>query len=423
MTKATTMSELDLPPASESRRAERFERRRNDFINAASQIMNARGLRGMTLADVAQQLGMTTPSVRHYFKRKEELATACILQAIERVETLLDTAHAAGGVRERVNAFVHGYIDMFARIARQEEPPLASFSEVRTLEAQQLEPLSSAYKGMIRKVRRLLKGPEFDRMDQETVQLRAMYLFMMVSWSPAWLLDYDVEDYDVVASALSELLLGGLAQDAAKPWAPAPLAALAPPLPPASHRPLSQDTYLHAATQLINEQGYRGASVDAIAARLDMTKGAVYHHHSAKDDLVAACFNRSYGIVWRAQRLALDLDASGWERICAACAAIAKFQNSPEGPLLTNSALSALPPEEARCLHASWTRTCDRFAMMISQGIRDGSVRPVDANVAAQFVYAAVNSVNRLQYWLPTMEAEAAVERYMAPIARGLLTR
>jgi hypothetical protein len=35
--------------------------------------------------------------------------------------------------------------------------------------------------------------------------------------------------------------------------------------------------YLRAATRLVNEYGYRGASVDRIAAELRLTKGSFYH--------------------------------------------------------------------------------------------------------------------------------------------------
>ena len=55
----------------------------------------------------------------------------------------------------------------------------------------------------------------------------------------------------------------------------------------------ASDAFLQAATFLINEQGYRGASVEKISARLNVTKGSFYHYNDNKDDLVANCFERS----------------------------------------------------------------------------------------------------------------------------------
>ena len=55
----------------------------------------------------------------------------------------------------------------------------------------------------------------------------------------------------------------------------------------------TRSAYLKAATRLVNEHGYRGASVDRIAAQLQLTKGSFYHHHETKEELIAACFERS----------------------------------------------------------------------------------------------------------------------------------
>ncbi|PMZ30528.1 TetR/AcrR family transcriptional regulator, partial [Pseudomonas sp. GW247-3R2A] len=47
-----------------------------------------------------------------------------------------------------------------------------------------------------------------------------------------------------------------------------------------------REAFLLAATRLINQLGYRGASVQKIASELNVTKGSFYHHLDAKDDLV-----------------------------------------------------------------------------------------------------------------------------------------
>src|SRR3546814_10036052 len=55
-----------------------------------------------------------------------------------------------------------------------------------------------------------------------------------------------------------------------------------------------REQFLRAATRLINELGYRGASVQRIASELNVTKGSFYHHLDAKDDLAPACYKRSF---------------------------------------------------------------------------------------------------------------------------------
>lgn len=45
-----------------------------------------------------------------------------------------------------------------------------------------------------------------------------------------------------------------------------------------------------AATGLFGERGYKATSLDAIAAEAGVTKGALYHHFSGKDDLFKAVY-------------------------------------------------------------------------------------------------------------------------------------
>lgn len=51
---------------------------------------------------------------------------------------------------------------------------------------------------------------------------------------------------------------------------------------------------MHAAAVVFVEQGYAGTSIDDIAAVLDCTKGAVYHHYASKAELYFAV--REYGL-------------------------------------------------------------------------------------------------------------------------------
>ncbi|MCF3696692.1 TetR/AcrR family transcriptional regulator, partial [Salmonella enterica subsp. enterica serovar Weltevreden] len=58
-----------------------------------------------------------------------------------------------------------------------------------------------------------------------------------------------------------------------------------------------REAFLLAATRLINQLGYRGASVQRIASELNVTKGSFYHHLDAKDDLVVTCYRRSFDTI------------------------------------------------------------------------------------------------------------------------------
>ena len=82
---------MDNRPAPASS-TDRYTKKKEAIIAAAVGILNRRGVRGMTLADVAASVDLITTSVTYYFKKKEDLAVACYLRGIERFDALISTA-------------------------------------------------------------------------------------------------------------------------------------------------------------------------------------------------------------------------------------------------------------------------------------------------------------------------------------------
>jgi len=185
----------------------------------------------------------------------------------------------------------------------------------------------------------------------------------------------------------------------------------------------SSELFLRAATQLINEEGYLGASVEKISARLNVTKGAFYHHNENKDELVVACFERTFEVMKRAIRQAEAVSGSGLQTLTTVAAALTSYQMSGNAPLLRASALTSAPESIQPQLLAKFDRITDRFASLISDGVADGSVRPVDTNIAAQMLAAMINAAAELQDWAPDATPEAAAELYVRPFFEGLLSR
>ena len=56
---------------------------------------------------------------------------------------------------------------------------------------------------------------------------------------------------------------------------------------------------------------------------------------------------------------------------------------------------------------------------MISDGIADGSIRPVDAQVGAQMVTATINAAAELQNWVPALPAEEVAAAYAGAFLQG----
>ncbi|HEY9237045.1 MULTISPECIES: TetR/AcrR family transcriptional regulator [Phenylobacterium] len=403
-----------------ARSTDRFRRKRDAILDASTAIMNERGVKGLTLADAAAAVGLSTTSVTYYFKRKDDLAAGCMLRGIAWLQATTDEALAAPNPPQRLARLLQLYFERVARAATGAEPPLPTLSDLRALKDAQRAEVFEAYMRLFRRVRTLFDSPDMAWLSRGRRTARTHMLLEQLFWSATWLPKYDPEDYDRVRDRMYDILVGGFAIEGAT-WAPipVPLAELA-----AREGPdMSRETFLLAATRLINSRGYRGASVDKISAALNVTKGSFYHHNEAKDDLVVACFDRTFDVMRRVQRLAMAMDGTQWQRISSAAAALAEYQLSEYGPLLRVSALSALPGEIRTEQVAHSDRVSDRFASMISDGIAEGSIRPIDPVIAAQMLNATLNAGAELGFWVPGITQKAAPSVFARPLLMGIFTR
>ncbi len=402
------------------RATDRFRKKRDAILDASTVLLNQRGVKGLTLADAAAAVGLSTTSVTYYFKRKDDLAAACMMRGIGWLQEAAEAAVAEPTPTERLHKLLELYFERVRLMAVGEGAPMPTLADVRALKDPHRATVIEAFAKVFRKVRTLFEAPELAWLNRGRRTARTHMLLAQLFWAGAWLHKYDPEDYARVRERMFDILVGGLAADGAA-WAPAsvPLAELAA----GEGAEMSRETFLLAATRLINSRGYRGASVNKISEALNVTKGSFYHHNDAKDDLVVACFDRTFEVMRRVQRLAMALDGDQWLRISSAAAALAEFQLSQYGPLLRVSALSALPEEIRIEQVAHSDRVSDRFASMISDGIVEGSIRPVDAAIAAQMLNATLNAGSELTFWLPDVTQKAAPAVFARPQLMGIFAR
>ena len=408
-----------------SGRTIRNEAKREAILDAAARLFNQQGLKGATLSEVARSVGLVTNSVTYYFRRKEDLAAVCVLRAIEAVDELVARAAAHAGRLRRVEAFVRGYLTLLADIEGRRRSELVRFHDVRALTPPQRDPVFDAYVAMFRGIRGLVAGGGTSPQQRRADSALAHLILSLVFNTRAWVRRYDESDFPRVADRIVDIMLDGLAGGSSA-WSEGQRWSVEVPLSTEAsgfHRgeaDPTRDAFLRAATILVNEQGYRGASVDRISARLNVTKGSFYHHHEHKDELIAACFERTFAMIRAAQTKGAALDATGWQRLCSVSCALVDHQVSAAGPLLRFTARSALPERMRRETARTLARLSDGFGHFVVDGMIDGSVRPVDPSVAAHLVAGMIDAAAELPTWAPGIDREEAMTLYVRPLFVGL---
>ena len=390
----------------------RFRAKRDAILAAAAEAINEQSAKGMTFADVARRVGLNTTSVTYYFKRKEDLAAAAFEHTLDYLLVMLDSAMEAATPQERVRRYIALNMARLDRVRLGQERSMAILSDLRATEDPNRGRLMNGWREVFRRTRGLW-GAAPSRAHTDLYGARAHVLLENTFWLPVWLPRYEPDQYDRCEAKMMDVFEHGIA-GADAPWTPTML-----DLDHDESEP-GRSAFLLAATRLINELGYRGASVQRIASELNVTKGSFYHHLDAKDDLVIACYKRSFDTITDAQQRADGLGGTHWQRLASTIATLLDIQFAERAPLLRTTALSGLPGGVRTAMVDRSNRIARRFAGTMMDGVAEGSIRPVDSLIAAQTLMALQNAAFDMRKWAGTMPRDRAIAMYASTLLYGL---
>jgi AcrR family transcriptional regulator len=400
-----------------TRSRKRFDERRGMILDAASRLINDRGAKGCTLQAVSEAAGLNTTSVTHYFPRKEQLAVEVFTRTISRMAEKAGEASAESTPQARVRRFLDLHIALRAEVIRGENLPLTTLSDMRTLDDSIRAPLDLAYQRVFRIVRGFFGDCAGETKVLNTA--RAHILLETVFWLPVWISRYPLDEFPRVSSHLFDILANGLALPGTR-WQPIALSRHDEGECDTGDADDGTSAFIRTATRLINETGYRGASVARIADDLNVTKGSFYHHLRTKDELVAECFRRSYRRISRVQRAAGAIGKTEWEQLAGAIVALLDIQFEADWPLTRTSALQSLPPELRAEVVSRSDRVSLRFSGLLIDGAANGTLRPVDPLIASQCITAMLNAAYDLRKWAARQDRDKAIRYYASTLVSGL---
>ena len=182
----------------------------------------------------------------------------------------------------------------------------------------------------------------------------------------------------------------------------------------------TQGDLLESATEVFIEKGFSGARVDEIARRAKANKAMIYYHFGSKEKLYRAVLLRHIGGIHEEIARVAREETDTFARLLAFYAALGRtFQGRPALPFIMFREILAggvhMDADVARALAG----VLDFVRATISEGIRKGSMRPVDPlfvhlSVIAPMMLFCVSRPFR-ERLLPVASPEASV-----PTAEGL---
>lgn len=162
-----------------------------------------------------------------------------------------------------------------------------------------------------------------------------------------------------------------------------------------TRRGLVETQIVEAATELFAERGFAGTSLQDIADATGLTRPALYHYFSSKEDLLSRLVSEvTVGPAGDLRRIRRDDTLSLVERLRAMAASVALLQaQRPDRFRLLIRSEAELPSALAKTYDAGRRSVLREFTAVIDEGVRSGHLRAVEPRVAALGIIGLCNWV------------------------------
>jgi AcrR family transcriptional regulator len=143
-----------------------------------------------------------------------------------------------------------------------------------------------------------------------------------------------------------------------------------------------------AARELFASDGYATTSLDAVAAKANVTKGAVYHHFQGKPQLFEAVFSREVERLCAAMPAVYATKRDPWDAFEACCRAFLEACLEPGVQrIMLLDALAAVGWDGVRRLEAPMMELME---VAIARAAEEGAIAPRPPGPLAVFLYGAL---------------------------------
>lgn len=180
---------------------------------------------------------------------------------------------------------------------------------------------------------------------------------------------------------------------------------------------------LRVAAQLFLDVGYHRATLNDVAARLNITKPALYNYFHSKDEILDECYRLGQQMVEDAVAAIDAAGGDGLAKLRKLIRAYAMLMMADFGMCLVRLDDRELSEEAYVRVRAEKRQDDLAFRRYIAAGVSDGSIVQCDPKLAA---FAIAGSLNWVGHWYRERgeySAEEIADAFAAMLTDGLAAR
>ncbi len=186
----------------------------------------------------------------------------------------------------------------------------------------------------------------------------------------------------------------------------------------ASSRVVKKNNIIKIAANLFSQKSFHDVTMDEIAEKVGVAKGTIYLYFSSKDNLLFEILEHTFGSIEALLEKEVNTASLAPEKLKNVLAIIIKFYRGNIDVLKILSRDETHLIQEHHDLTEKWRlRRIELYEKIIEKGIKEGSFKTRNTELAALILYGAVGAV--MVFYDLDKSPEAIAEELYSEIASG----
>ncbi|MGE0846057.1 MAG: TetR/AcrR family transcriptional regulator [Flavobacteriaceae bacterium] len=186
---------------------------------------------------------------------------------------------------------------------------------------------------------------------------------------------------------------------------------------------IKRKAIIREAAKVFNRRGMHGTTLDEVAERLGVTKTALYRYVRNKDELLFACHQEAMEIARECVDQGEAAGRTGLEKIQIGMGGYLREMIGAMGVPVLILEENALSEERAAEIIAMRDDFEIRMRRLVEEGIRDGSILPLNPKLAIFILLGAVHWVTKWYSPSGPWSADDVAEALIELATRGLAAK